>query len=61
VVSSGVEVNKSDRWAKAQEDSTGLTNNLKAWDVVDGAPHEVWRSVEGRGVLEKRIGEVVGV
>lgn len=61
VVSSGLEVNKSDRWAKAQEDSTGLTNNLKAWDVVDGAPHEVWRSVEGRGLLEKRIGEVVGV
>lgn len=60
VVSSGDEVGKSSRWANAQEDLTGITANLKAWDVVDGAPHEVWRSVAGRKVLQERLGEMVG-
>ncbi|PYH99998.1 hypothetical protein BO71DRAFT_446237 [Aspergillus ellipticus CBS 707.79] len=60
VVSSGVEARKSQRWAKAQEDLTLITKNLKDWDVVDDAPHEVWSVVEGRRVIEKRLKELVG-
>lgn len=60
VVSSGVEVKKSEKWADAQKDLAGLTKTLHAWDVVDGAPHEVWASEEGRRVLGKRLKELVG-
>ncbi|RHZ66036.1 hypothetical protein CDV55_106890 [Aspergillus turcosus] len=59
VVSSGVEVRRSDKWAKTQEDLTKITKNLKDWDIVKGAPHEVWRTTEGRQVLEKRLKELV--
>ncbi|RHZ66335.1 uncharacterized protein CDV56_103848 [Aspergillus thermomutatus] len=59
VVSSGVEVRKSQKWAKTQEDLTKITKNLKDWDIVKGAPHEVWRTTEGRQVLEKRLKELV--
>ncbi|PKX89665.1 uncharacterized protein P174DRAFT_454682 [Aspergillus novofumigatus IBT 16806] len=59
VVSSGVEVRRSNKWAKTQEDLTKITQNLKDWDIVKGAPHEVWRTTEGRQVLEKRLRELV--
>jgi pimeloyl-ACP methyl ester carboxylesterase len=59
VVSSGVEVRKSERWAKKQEEQTKVTDNLVAWDVVKAAPHEVWRTLRGRQVLEKRLGLLV--
>lgn len=53
VVSSGDKTDKDDKWKERQEDLTKITKNLKEWDVVKGAPHEVWRSPEGRYVLEK--------
>ncbi|RAK74818.1 uncharacterized protein BO72DRAFT_189582 [Aspergillus fijiensis CBS 313.89] len=59
VVSSGVEVRKSHKWAKTQEDLTKITQNLKDWDIVSGAPHEVWKTVEGRRLLEKRLAELL--
>ncbi|PWY86844.1 hypothetical protein BO70DRAFT_311688 [Aspergillus heteromorphus CBS 117.55] len=59
VVSSGVEVRRSKRWANAQEDLTRITRNLKDWDVVDGAPHEVWNVPDGRRVIERRLRELV--
>lgn len=59
VVSSGIEVHKNEQWAKKQEALTSITDNLKNWDVVKGAPHEVWRSPEGRRVLEKRLKDLV--
>jgi pimeloyl-ACP methyl ester carboxylesterase len=59
VVSSGTEVRKNDQWAKKQEELTKITDNLKDWDIVQGAPHEVWRVAEGRVVLEKRLRELV--
>lgn len=44
---------------RKQEDLTKVTDNLIAWDVVGGAPpEEVWRSYEGRRVLEKRLGQL---
>ncbi|KAI9879683.1 MAG: hypothetical protein M1830_007629 [Pleopsidium flavum] len=59
VVSSGIEVRKDGEWEKKQEDLTKLTDKLVAWDVVNGAPHEVWDTLEGRQILEKRLGELV--
>lgn len=59
VVSSGVHVRKDREWERKQEDLTKITNNLIAWDVVGGAPpEEVWRTYEGRRVLEKRLGQL---
>ena len=59
VVSSGINVRKDDEWKKKQKDLTKVTENLLSWDVVNAAPHEVWRTLEGRKVLEKRLGELV--
>ncbi|PYH65487.1 uncharacterized protein BO88DRAFT_395424 [Aspergillus vadensis CBS 113365] len=59
VISSGIEVRKSEKWTKRQEELTKITKNLKNFDIVKGAPHEVWRDVEGRRVIEKRLGELV--
>ena len=59
VVSSGVESKRDEEWGKKQEDLTKLTDNLVAWDTVNGAPHEVWKTLKGREVLEKRLGELV--
>ena len=59
VISSGIEVRRDNEWERKQEDLTKITNNLLAWDVVNGAPHEVWRTFTGRTILEKRLGELV--
>ena len=59
VVSSGISTRKDREWNDKQQDLTKITNNLVAWDVVGGAPHEVWRTLQGREVLEKRLGELV--
>ncbi|KAF7510699.1 hypothetical protein GJ744_006065 [Endocarpon pusillum] len=58
VVSSGVMMKKDKEWEKKQEDLTKITDNLLAYDVVSGAPHEVWRTLKGREVLEQRLGEL---
>lgn len=59
IVSSGYEVRKNDAWEKAQRDLTHLTHKLRYWDIVDGAPHEVWRTYEGRQLMEKRLKQLV--
>lgn len=59
VVSSGMHVRKDSEWERKQRDLTNVTTNLISWDVVKNARHEVWLSMEGRTVLEKRLGELV--
>lgn len=59
VVSSGINVRKDDEWERKQRDLTLITNKLISWDVVNAAPHEVWKTSEGRQILEKRLGELV--
>ncbi|KAK5987314.1 hypothetical protein PT974_11439 [Cladobotryum mycophilum] len=59
VVSSGKEVKGSDKWSKKQRDLTKLTDKLRHWDIVDKAPHEVWRTLEGREQIEKRLKQLV--
>lgn len=58
VVSSGIEVRKSTEWENKQRDLTHITENLLAWDVVSKAPHEVWRTKDGRDTIEKRLQEM---
>ena len=59
VVSSGVHVKKNKDWERKQEDLTKVTDNLVAWEVVSKAPpEEVWRTLEGREVLEKQLGKL---
>lgn len=59
VVSSGIEVRKDNEWERKQEDLTRITDNLLSWDVVNKAPHQVWLTLEGRQILERRLGELV--
>ncbi|KAL4802724.1 hypothetical protein BDV18DRAFT_146414 [Aspergillus unguis] len=59
VVSSGNEVDHSTKWADSQEDLTGITKNLRNWDIVKEAPHEVWKTTEGRRVIEERLRALV--
>ena len=59
VMSSGIEVRRSSEWEDKQRDLTTITDDLLTWDVINGAPHEVWRTSEGRRTLEKRLGELV--
>lgn len=59
VVSSGDRVKKDQRWYEAQSDLSGLSDKLLGWDIVDNAPHDVWRTLEGRKILEKRLKQLV--
>ncbi|KAA8576894.1 hypothetical protein EYC84_006934 [Monilinia fructicola] len=59
LISSGIEVKRNEEWKRKQEDLSHLTNNLKSWDVVNKAPSEVWRTLEGRDIIEKRLKELV--
>jgi hypothetical protein len=61
VLVSSERVNKSRKWEEWQRDLSGLTDRLVAWDVVDKAPHEVWRSWEGREAMESRVKELMQV
>jgi Region of unknown function (DUF2417) len=59
VISSGVHMKQDKDWERKQEDLTKITENLVAWDIVSKAPaEEVWRTLEGRQILQKRLGEL---
>lgn len=59
LISSGIEVKKDRTWERKQEDLSKLTNKLVSWDIVSKAPSEVWRTFNGREVIEKRLKELV--
>lgn len=59
VISSGIEVRKDSEWEKKQRDLTNITRKLLAWDIVNKAPSEVWKTLEGRDIIEKRLKELV--
>ncbi|CZR50484.1 probable mitochondrial integral membrane protein [Phialocephala subalpina] len=61
LISSGIEVRRDSTWEKKQKDLSGLTNNLKSWDIVNKAPHEVWETYNGRQTIEKRLKELIKV
>ncbi|KAI9812435.1 MAG: hypothetical protein M1827_004666 [Pycnora praestabilis] len=58
VISSGIKVRTDSDWEKKQQDLTTVTDKLVAWDVVNKAPHEVWQTLEGREIMEQRLGEL---
>jgi pimeloyl-ACP methyl ester carboxylesterase len=59
LISSGIDVRKDSEWESKQRDLSRLTDNLVAWDIVNKAPSEVWRTYHGREVIEKRLKELV--
>ncbi|KAI3334820.1 mitochondrial integral membrane protein [Ustulina deusta] len=59
LVSSGIRVRQDGRWEQKQRDLKGLTRNLQHWDIVNDAPHEVWKTLEGRNIMEKRLRQLV--
>lgn len=59
VISSGIEMKKDSQWEEKQRDLTQLTDNLHDWDVVSKAPHQVWKTLDGREVIERRIKQLV--
>jgi len=59
VVSSGISLRRDEEWRRKQEDLTKVTGRLLAWDVVNKAPHYVWKTLDGRAIMEKRLGELV--
>jgi hypothetical protein len=61
LVSSGIEVRRDSTWESKQRDLSHLTRRLVSWDIVNKAPHEVWKTLEGREVMEKRLGKLVRV
>lgn len=59
VISSGVQMRKDSQWEEKQRDLTQLTDNLHDWDVVSKAPHQVWGTLDGREIIERRIKQLV--
>jgi pimeloyl-ACP methyl ester carboxylesterase len=59
VITSGVHVKQDKDWERKQKELTKITDTLVAWDIVPKAPaEEVWRTENGRKVLEKRLGQL---
>ncbi|KAF2132930.1 hypothetical protein P153DRAFT_284008 [Dothidotthia symphoricarpi CBS 119687] len=59
VVSSGISCRRDTEWERKQKDLTKLTDNLIGWDVINKAPHQLWQTLDGRMVLEKRLHQLV--
>ncbi|KAJ5010791.1 hypothetical protein K4K57_006665 [Colletotrichum sp. SAR 10_99] len=59
LISSGDNLRKDSVWEEKQRDLSHLTRNLKHWDIVDDAPHNVWETFEGREKIEKRLRQLV--
>jgi hypothetical protein len=59
IISSGISNRRDNEWERKQRDLTKLTENLISWDVVNKAPHEVWRTLDGRNVMDKRLRDIL--
>lgn len=59
IISSGIKCRTDSEWERKQKDLTTLTANLMSWDVVNKAPHQVWRTYDGRSIMEKRLEALV--
>ncbi|CAA9957512.1 DUF2417 multi-domain protein [Pyrenophora teres f. maculata] len=59
IISSGIEVKRDSEWERKQKDLTTLTDKLVSWDVVNKAPHQVWDTLDGRMVMEKRLKQLL--
>ncbi|KAG8623068.1 hypothetical protein KVT40_008044 [Elsinoe batatas] len=61
IISSHVSIRRDNEWERKQRDMTHLTDKLVGWDVVEQAPHEVWRTYNGRQTMEKRVKQLLAV
>ena len=61
IVSSGIDVKKDKEWERKQRDLSRYTDKLVGWDIVNKAPSEVWRTLDGRETIEKRLKQLVGI
>jgi hypothetical protein len=61
VISSGEQMQTDSQWEAMQRNLTRVTANLKNWDVVHGAPHQVWKTLEGREMIERRLKKLVNL
>lgn len=59
IVSSGITCARDGEWERKQRDLSHLTDRLVAWDVVNKAPHQVWRTYDGRQTMEHRLRELM--
>lgn len=59
VISSGIETGSDREWKESQEKSTKITKKLLDWVVVNKAPHEVWRTLDGRAAMEAGLKKLV--
>lgn len=59
LISSGVRIREDSGWEDKQRDLSHLTHKLEHWDIVDNAPHQVWRTRAGRDIIEKRLRQLV--
>ncbi|KAK2047014.1 hypothetical protein LZ31DRAFT_174578 [Colletotrichum somersetense] len=59
LISSGEKIRRDSEWEDKQRDLSHLTRNLKHWDIVDKAPHDVWDTLDGREMMEKRLRQMV--
>ncbi|OLN88589.1 Uncharacterized protein C23C11.06c [Colletotrichum chlorophyti] len=59
LISSGINIRKDSAWEDKQRDLSHRTRNLKRWDIVDEAPHNVWETFMGRQKIEKRLRQLV--
>jgi pimeloyl-ACP methyl ester carboxylesterase len=59
LITSGEQLRRDGAWEPKQRDLSRLTDNLKHWDIVGNAPHRVWKTFEGRQMVEKRLRQLV--
>ncbi|KAI0200100.1 mitochondrial integral membrane protein [Astrocystis sublimbata] len=59
LVSSGVKTREDSDWEDQQRALSHLTKKLQHWDIVKKAPHQVWETLEGRDMIEKRLKQLV--
>ncbi|KAF2875022.1 hypothetical protein BDV95DRAFT_626574 [Massariosphaeria phaeospora] len=58
IISSKEKCRTDEEWERKQKDLTTLTDNLVAWEMPQ-APHQVWRTLEGRSMMEKSLKKLV--
>jgi pimeloyl-ACP methyl ester carboxylesterase len=59
LISSGEQLRDDSEWESKQRDLCNLTQTLKSWDIATDSPHEVWKTWQGRALMEKSLKELV--
>ncbi|EPY51751.1 hydrolase [Schizosaccharomyces cryophilus OY26] len=57
IITSGNTLKSVKKWSEEQRELSKLTDNT-VWDIVNDAPHEVWKTNEGARLILKRLAEL---